>query len=131
LDISSLHRPENAGRQLTFLISARIFDNGRAEKDNQAKADGWKPKQRARELCRFFQGNFVERGSRNRHEIAQRGNSVSRTMQQLLGNVLSHFVVTSMRQDPTHLLERNVHVRGRPFVQLFHMPPKYPSERLK
>jgi hypothetical protein len=128
LDISSLHLPENAGRQLTFPTSARILDNGRAEwKCSQAKADGWKLKPRGRELCRFFQGNFAERGSRNRHEIAQRSNTTSRTMQQLLGNALSNFVVTSMRQDPTYLLERDVHVRCYPFVQLFHRPPKYPS----
>jgi hypothetical protein len=52
-------------------------------------------------------------------------------MQQLLGNALSNFVITSMRQDPTYLLERNVHIRCRPFVQLFHVPPKYLPYRLK
>jgi hypothetical protein len=83
------------------------------------------------ELCRFSNGNLAERRSRHRHEIAQRPITVSRTVQQLPGNALPRLVVTAMGQGPANLLERNIHVRRRPFVQLFHRSPKNLSQRLK
>jgi hypothetical protein len=48
----------------------------------------------------IFQKNFVERGSRDRHEIAQGGVSVTRTVHQLLGNALSRFVITAVGARP-------------------------------
>jgi hypothetical protein len=75
-------------------------------------------------LCRFFNRNLAERSSRHGHEIAQRRIPMSGAVQQLLGNALSRLVVTTMGQGPANLLERNLHIRRRPFVQLFHRPPK-------
>ena len=65
----------------------------------------------------------MQRGSRDRNELAQVGCAMAGAVQQLPGDQLASGVIASVRQNATYLLKRDFHVRRRPVIHLDHERP--------
>jgi hypothetical protein len=56
-------------------------------------------------------------------QLFQRDVSFFRAFNEFFGDVLSAFMVASMRQTPADFLKHNIHVRDCPFFDFGHLTP--------